>query len=215
MTDEDYGYYQFLVQFYEVIAKPENERHVSINPTKENLRLGINIATLRAWIYELVEYDFITVDKHPEAWYELSQWREDLNADYYITVKPSIYDWISSHARGYNDPENLTRPRVKERLNRYLTFDSKNATIEYGHGEQKLQLTENSLEYFVCKITFRKRHSFALEDDIIEESGNDTSNKRAVYDACMRLNEKTKYGLGIQKMLIFRAGRIRLNKLYQ
>jgi hypothetical protein len=94
-----------------------------------------------------------------------------------------------------------------------IRFDSRSSILYYG----KLECTipDESLEFYTCKLVFRNTRVGAKEEDILEHTVKSQNSQRAVRDAVNRINEKAAKHLGLDKILVLKAAKVRLNKLYQ
>lgn len=82
-------------------------------------------------------------------------------------------------------------------------------------GSKTCDIPDETLEYYICRFTFKNRQVAAKEDDILEKSVKSQDSQRAVYDAMLRVNKKVKDTLGLEKLLVYKAAKLRINKKYQ
>jgi hypothetical protein len=92
-------------------------------------------------------------------------------------------------------------------------FDTKISTLTFG--KKECLIPDESLEHYVCKLVFKNRKIGAKEIDILDAAGFGQDSIRPVYDAHLRVNTKAKEHLGIEKLLVYKAAKIRLNKVSQ
>ncbi|HEX8182617.1 MAG TPA: hypothetical protein VF575_03365 [Candidatus Saccharimonadales bacterium] len=105
----------------------------------------------------------------------------------------------------HSEPSFKLRAKIKFNSNTsILTLDRRTCDIP-----------DETLEHYICKLTFKNRNVAALEDDILEKSVKSQNSQRAVYDAMLRVNKKAKAELGIDKLLVYKAAKLRINKKYQ
>lgn len=94
-----------------------------------------------------------------------------------------------------------------------VKFDSHASVLSFGN--KVCQIPDESLEYYICKFVFKNRRIAAKEDDILEKTVKSQNSQRAVYDAMLRVNKKSREQLGIDKLLQYRAAKIRIVGKYQ
>ena len=84
-----------------------------------------------------------------------------------------------------------------------IEFDLKKSTLNRGH--RSLQVPENSLEYFVCKLVFKDAEKPQLDINVLEAAKKDVfSDRRAVEQAVRRINKKAKADLELKNNLLLR-----------
>lgn len=110
------------------------------------------------------------------------------------------------------DTQKEMPPEPKRRPNKVL-FDIKTSTLSYG--KKDCLIPDESLEHYVCKLVFKNRRVAAKEVDILDAAGVGQDSQRPVYDAHLRVNAKIKKQLELDRLLIYRASKVRLNKVYQ
>ncbi len=93
-----------------------------------------------------------------------------------------------------------------------VTFDAKTSVLTYGN--KTCNIPDESLEYYVCKFAFKNRRAAAKELDILDAAGTGQDSQRPVYDAHLRVNKKAREQLGIDKLLNYKAAKIRIAKNY-
>ncbi len=108
--------------------------------------------------------------------------------------------------------QNDTPPEPENQSSKVL-FDVKTGTLKLG--SKTCDIPDETLEYYICRFTFKNRKVAAKEDDILEKSVKSQESQRAVYDAMLRVNKKAKTNLGLEKLLVYKAAKIRINKKYQ
>lgn len=106
----------------------------------------------------------------------------------------------------------FNRPKAQSYNADKVIFDNKASILIFG--SKTCDIPDESLEYYVCKFAFKNRRVAAKEDDILEKSVKSLDSKRAVYDAMQRVNKKAREQLGIQKLLKYKAAKIRIDKNY-
>ncbi len=74
-----------------------------------------------------------------------------------------------------------------------------------------VQVPDETLRFYVCKLVFANTTVPVLEQDIIEAAGVGDNSIRAVYDATRAVNELIESSFGIRNYLLFRAGKVRVN----
>jgi hypothetical protein len=94
-----------------------------------------------------------------------------------------------------------------------VKFDAKTSILTLGN--KSCDIPDETLEYYICKFAFKNRKIAANEEDILEKSTKSQDSQRAVYDAMLRINRKAKATLGIEKLLFYKAAKIRISKEYQ
>jgi hypothetical protein len=103
-------------------------------------------------------------------------------------------------------------PEPKKQPNKVL-FDVRTSTLSLGRKD--CQIPDESLEHYVCKLVFKNRRVAAKEIDILDAAGIGQDSRRPAYDAHLRVNAKVKKLLGIDKLLTYRAAKIRIDKKYR
>lgn len=171
----------------------------------------------------------ITHDRNPSDF-----WLEDnplsLTSRVVLKDKEIILDELEKYLNGLSD-ETLNKATVKyvssklpiiseedtskqrSSYNNKVRFDTKSSTLMYGN--RSCDIPDETLEHYVCKLAFKNRKVAAKEDDILENTVKSQSSQRAVYDAMLRVNEKASKKLDIDKLLTYKAAKIRINKKYQ
>jgi hypothetical protein len=104
-------------------------------------------------------------------------------------------------------------PSEPKKQSKKVLFDTKTSTLIFGNA--KCDIPDETLEYYICRFTFKNRQVAAKEDDILEKSVKSQDSQRAVYDAMLRVNKKAKDTLGLEKLLVYKAAKLRINKKYQ
>lgn len=82
-------------------------------------------------------------------------------------------------------------------------------------GSKTCDIPDETLEHYICKFAFKNRRVAAKEDDILEMTVKSQDSQRAVYDALLRVNKKARKQLGIDKLLQYKAAKIRIVSKYQ
>lgn len=91
----------------------------------------------------------------------------------------------------------------KAEADKNIGFDLKKSLLYRGHRE--VQIPENSLEYFVCKLVFEESDEPQLDLNILEAAEKDPINdRRAVEQAVRRINKKAKNDLQLRNDLLLR-----------
>jgi len=97
----------------------------------------------------------------------------------------------------------LERRRSRAEANKHIWFDIKKSVLRRDNRE--LEIPENSLEYFVCKLVFEESHEPQTDYNIIEAAEKDPINdRRAVEQAVRRVNKKAKDALELKSDLLLR-----------
>lgn len=91
----------------------------------------------------------------------------------------------------------------KADADRTISLNSKESVLYRGH--RSLEVPENSLEYFVCKLVFEELDEPQLDVNVLEAAGKDPLDQRAVYQAVRRLNGKAKLALQLKGDLLKRG----------
>jgi hypothetical protein len=118
-----------------------------------------------------------------------------------ITILDDFYTAFEAKTPAEKTP-NLTRDRVE--------FDARTSRLSYGL--LTCDITDESLEHYTCKLAFKNRKLGAKEDDILEHSVKSQDSQRAVKDATVRINKRAKDAFGIEQLLVFRAGKVRIKE---
>lgn len=132
----------------------------------------------------------------------------------YIDKQPKPKDDIPDDDDLFEQEQEATsKPdkSVDEKLK--VRFDAKASKLTYGNKECKIP--DETLEFYVCKLAFKNRRVAAKELDILDAAGTSESSKRPVYDAHLRINKKVKKHLGLEKLLNYKAAKIRVSSKYQ
>lgn len=82
-------------------------------------------------------------------------------------------------------------------------------------GSKTCDIPDETLEHYICKFAFKNRRVAAKENDILEMTVKSQDSQRAVYDALLRVNKKARKQLGIDKLLQYKAAKIRIVGKYQ
>lgn len=90
----------------------------------------------------------------------------------------------------------------KAEADRNIEFDLKKSVLYRGHRE--VQIPENSLEYFVCKLVFEEIDKPQLDLNVLEAAGKDILDQRAIEQAVRRVNKKAKANLQLKNDLLLR-----------
>lgn len=95
--------------------------------------------------------------------------------------------------------------RDKAESDKDLRFDSKESKLI--RGSRELDIPENSLEYFVCKLVFESPTEYQSDTDVLEAAGrgSDSFEMRPVYQAVKRLNKKSMKSLELKSDLFKRG----------
>jgi len=202
-------YAKFLQLFYINISSVKDENQVYIFPDAVCVELNISLELLRSWIYELVELHYISVLLYPAFNIPIEK-REDMQVDHYVLIThPSLFTYIDTQMLKVK----LKLLPARKPLVNKVSFGKNPPLLTYGTKECPIR--ENSLQYYICKLTFKKRSGPVNEDDIIEAYDNGESS-RGVYNAIRHINKKTKSSLMLDEdLLTFKAGIVRINKIYQ
>lgn len=97
----------------------------------------------------------------------------------------------------------LERRRIRAEANKYIWFDIKKSVLR--RDTRELEIPENSLEYFVCKLVFEETDKPQTDYNIIEAAEKDPINdRRAVEQAVRRVNKKAKGALELKSDLLLR-----------
>lgn len=93
--------------------------------------------------------------------------------------------------------------QYRAEANRNIWFDIKRSVLHRNNCE--LELPENSLEYFVCKLVFEEPGEPQSDYNIIEAAEKDPINdRRSVEQAVRRVNKKAKGALELKGDLLLR-----------
>lgn len=106
----------------------------------------------------------------------------------------------------------FNQSRQQARNTDRVIFDAKTSVLTYGN--KTCNIPDESLEYYVCKFAFKNRRAAAKELDILDAAGTSQDSQRPVYDAHLRVNKKAREQLGIDKLLSYKAAKIRIIKNY-
>jgi hypothetical protein len=129
--------------------------------------------------------------------------------DYTIEVLDVFHDLTGKKERLPTEQKPLSSPQSKNKV----LFDTKISTLTLG--KKECLIPDESLEHYVCKLVFKNRKIGAKETDVLDAAGFGQNSIRPVYDAHLRVNTKAKEHLGIEKLLVYKAAKIRLNKVNQ
>lgn len=106
-------------------------------------------------------------------------------------LAPAVYSSYKKHRQS------------KAEANRNIWFDIKKSVLYRDNRE--LEIPENSLEYFVCKLVFEEPDEPQTDYNIIEAAEKDPINdRRAVEQAVRRVNKKAKGALELKSDLLLR-----------
>lgn len=112
-----------------------------------------------------------------------------------------------------NDDEHPSEPKSTEIAKDKVRFDAKASKLTYNG--KSCDIPDETLEYYMCKMVFKNRRSAAKEDDILEHTTKSQDSQRAVYDAHLRVNKRVRQQLGIEKLLSYKAAKVRITAKYQ
>lgn len=112
-----------------------------------------------------------------------------------------------------DEEEQPSEPKKSETANDKVRFDAKASKLTYNG--KSCNIPDETLEYYMCKLVFKNRRSAAKEDDILEYTTKSQDSQRAVYDAHLRVNKRVKQQLGIDKLLSYKAAKVRITAKYQ
>lgn len=118
-----------------------------------------------------------------------------------IAILDDFYSAIETITPAEKRP-NLTNDKVE--------FDTKASQLTFGR--LTCNIPDESLEFYTCKLAFKNRKAGAKEDDILEHSVKGQDSQRAVTDATRRINKRAKDAFGVEQLLIFRSGKVRINE---
>ncbi|HUD07298.1 MAG TPA: hypothetical protein VMR34_05415 [Candidatus Saccharimonadales bacterium] len=115
----------------------------------------------------------------------------------------------------YNDAKDGNKISGQETndVHPLVRFDTKTSVLVFG--DKTCDIPDETLEHYICKFAFKNRRVAAKEDDILEKTVKSQDSQRAVYDAMLRVNKKAREQLGIEKLLKYKAAKIRIDKKYQ
>jgi len=82
-------------------------------------------------------------------------------------------------------------------------------------GDQECFVPDETLQHHTCRLVFKNRTKPAKEQDIIDAAGIGDSSLRPVYDATIAVNKLILKNFGLPKYLKFKAGKVRINPIYQ
>ncbi len=111
-----------------------------------------------------------------------------------------------------NDAE-PAKPESNEVSQDKVRFDAKASKLTFSG--KSCDIPDETLEYYICKLVFKNRRTAAKEDDILEYTTKSQDSQRAVYDAMLRINKKAREQLGIEKLLSYKAAKVRITAKYQ
>lgn len=123
--------------------------------------------------------------------------------------KPDDTVWHEEEAEPVDQSKVETGKEEAEKVR----FDAKASNLILGN--KTCHIPDETLEHYVCKLTFKNRRVAAKETDILEYTVKSQDSKRPVYDAMLRVNSKASKHLGVQKLLYFKASKIRITTKYQ
>lgn len=105
------------------------------------------------------------------------------------------------------------RRQSRVEASRNIWFDIKKSVLR--RDKRELEIPENSLEYFVCKLVFEDSDEPQTDYNIIEAAEKDPINdRRAVEQAVRRVNKKAKGALELKSdLLLRRKGKTFLNDI--
>ena len=112
-----------------------------------------------------------------------------------------------------DDEEQPSEQKNTETPQDKVRFDAKASKLTYNG--KSCDIPDETLEYYMCKLVFKNRRSAAKEDDILEYTTKSQDSQRAVYDAHLRVNKRVRQQLGIQKLLSYKAAKVRITAKYQ
>jgi hypothetical protein len=112
-----------------------------------------------------------------------------------------------------DEEEQPSEPNKTETAQDKVRFDAKASKITYNG--KSCDIPDETLEYYMCKLVFKNRRSAAKEDDILENTAKSQDSQRAVYDAHLRVNKRVRQQLGIEKLLSYKAAKVRITAKYQ
>lgn len=103
---------------------------------------------------------------------------------------------------------NIITAKIKNRTiqnvaDRAIQFDSVKSIIYRNH--RQLNIPDQSLEYYVCKLVFEEQDEPQLDLNVLEAAGKyDNDDPRAVEQAVRRVNKKAKDSLELKNDLLLR-----------
>ncbi|MCA9332825.1 hypothetical protein KDA00_03045 [Candidatus Saccharibacteria bacterium] len=112
-----------------------------------------------------------------------------------------------------DQPNTKSEPKPEPSGQDKVRFDAKASKLTFTG--KTCEIPDETIEHYMCKLVFRNRRVAAKEDDILEYSPKSQDSQRAVYDAHLRVNKRVKNDLGIDKLLKFKAGKVRIQTKYQ
>lgn len=124
--------------------------------------------------------------------------------------QPDYPDDAPAHFDNDTEP---TKPESNEVTQDKVRFDAKASKLTYNG--KSCGIPDETLEYYICKLVFKNRKVAAKEDDILEYTTKSQDSQRAVYDAMLRINKKARKQLGTEKLLSYKAAKVRITINYQ
>lgn len=125
--------------------------------------------------------------------------------------QPNYPDDAPAHFDG--DEEQPSEPKSTDTTQDKVRFDAKASKLTYNG--KSCEIPDETLEYYMCKLVFKNRRSAAKEDDILENTTKSQDSQRAVYDAHLRVNKRVRQQFGIEKLLSYKAAKVRITAKYQ
>ena len=110
-------------------------------------------------------------------------------------------------------PNAKSEPKPEPTGQDKVRFDAKASKLTFIG--KMCEIPDETIEHYMCKLVFKNRRVAAKEDDILEYSPKSQDSQRAVYDAHLRVNKRVRNDLGIEKLLKFKAGKVRIQTKYQ
>jgi hypothetical protein len=126
--------------------------------------------------------------------------------------QPNYPDDAPAHFED-DEEEQPSEPKNTEAIQDKVRFDAKASKLTYNG--KSCDIPDETLEYYMCKLVFKNRRSAAKEDDILENTTKSQDSQRAVYDAHLRVNKRVRQQFGIEKLLSYKAAKVRINAKYQ
>lgn len=111
------------------------------------------------------------------------------------------------------EPAEQNTPETAQKEPERVRFDVKASNLMLG--SKSCHIPDETLEHYICKLTFKNRRVAAKEVDILEYTVKSQDSKRPVYDAMLRVNSKASKQLGLEKLLYYKASKIRIATKYQ
>jgi hypothetical protein len=124
--------------------------------------------------------------------------------------QPDYPDDAPAHFDNDTEP---AKPESNEVSQDKVRFDAKASKLTYSG--KSCGIPDETLEYYICKLVFKNRKVAAKEDDILEYTTKSQDSQRAVYDAMLRINKKARKQLGTEKLLSYKAAKVRITTKYQ